>query len=209
MSQFKNKIVLITGSGLGLGRKLAKAFAAQGAHLALNDLMPNNIETLEAEINEAGGTAKSYALDVAKKLPVQALVNLVEEDFGRIDILINHASVQPHHYLIDMDEWDWRRTLDVILTGTFLVSQSVGRVMRVNGGGTILNIGPSAGENPRGAYLAAKAGVLALTQAAAPEFSEHNIHINALSPDKENLPASIEQALALCTGDQTGQIIQM
>jgi NAD(P)-dependent dehydrogenase (short-subunit alcohol dehydrogenase family) len=210
MTEFNGKVVLITGAGLSLGRALVAAFADQGARLALNDLMATNIETQEEGINAAGGEARHYALDVSKKLTVQALVNQVEDDFGAIDILINHASVQPHNPALDMDEWDWRRVTDVILTGTFLMSQSVGRVMRqASKGGVILNIGPSAGTAQRSAYLAAKAGVLAWTEAAAPEFAEHNIYLNALVPDRDNLTASVAQALAICAGTESGRIFRL
>ena len=88
-----------------------------------------------AEINAQGGNAKAYIEDVAKKVGAQVLVKQVEDDFGRIDILVNHAAVEPRSPLLDMDEWDWHRVLDVNLTGAFLMTQSVGRVMREAGGG--------------------------------------------------------------------------
>ena len=83
---FKNKVVLITGAGRGYGRELAKAFAAQGARLALNDISPMNLNTLVKEIEAEGGEAKAYVQDIAKKVPVQGLVMHVEDDFGKIDI---------------------------------------------------------------------------------------------------------------------------
>ena len=98
-----------------------------------------------AEIVARGGKAKAYIEDVAKKVGVQYLVNSVEEDFGGIDILVNHAAVEPHTSLLDMDEWDWHRTLDVNLTGAFLMIQSVGRVMTGKGKGEILNIVAGSG----------------------------------------------------------------
>src|SRR5688572_8929886 len=136
----KNKVVLITGAGKGAGRALAESFAARGARVAANDISPINVEEVVAGITARGGDARAYIDDVAKKVAVQALVNTIEDDLGGIDILVNHAAVSPHFDLLDMDEWDWHRTLDVNLTGAFLVIQSVGRVMREKGGGVIFNI---------------------------------------------------------------------
>lgn len=187
--RLENKVVLITGAGLGLGRALALALAGQGNHLALNDLTRINLDPLAAEIQAAGGEARLYENDVSRKLDLQSLVQNVLADYSRIDVLINHASVQPHHPVLGMDEWDWRRTVDVILTGTFLATQSVGRVMAEQGGGLILNIGPRPAPEsatPRAAYLAAKAGVLAFSRATAEELAEHRIQVLALEPAEDH-----------------------
>ena len=130
----KNKVVLITGAGKGAGRLLAQAFAERGASVAANDISPVNVEQVVDQINALGGRAKAYIEDVAKKLGAQYIINQVEEDFGQIDILVNHAAVEPHVPLLEIDEWDWHRVLDVNLTGTFLMTQSVGRLMRAQGG---------------------------------------------------------------------------
>jgi len=135
MNNLKDKVIIITGAGKGSGRLLAKAFAERGAIVAANDISPINVENVVKEINQQGGRAKAYIEDVAKKVGVQNLINQVEDDFGRIDILINHAAVEPNVPLLNMDEWDWHRVLDVNLTGVFLMTQSAGRVMREQGGG--------------------------------------------------------------------------
>lgn len=194
----EGKVALVTGAGLGLGRALSLALAGAGAAVAANDLTPINLDPLVAEIQAASGRARAYEHDVSKKLDLQALVNAVLDDFGRIDLLVNHASVQPRQPLLDMDEWDWRRVTDVILTGTFLTTQSVGRVMREQGGGMILNVGAKGGGEPpagRAAYLAAKAGVLAFSRAAAEELAPHNIRVHALEYEAENLGAAVTEAL--------------
>ncbi len=200
--RLKNKVVLITGAGLGLGRALALALAGQGVRLALNDLTRINLDPLAAEIQAVGGEARLYENDISRKLDLQSLVQDVLADYGRIDVLVNHASVQPHHPILGMDEWDWRRTVDVILTGTFLASQSVGRVMAEQGGGVILNIGPRPGPQsaePRAAYLAAKAGVLAFSRAAAEELAEHGVQVLTLEPAEDHqtsLAAALEMLAA-------------
>ena len=91
-----NWIVLITGAGKGSGRILAQAFAERGAILALNDISPINVEQVVNEITAKGGRARTYIDDVAKKVGAQNIINQVEDDFGRIDILINHAAVEPN-----------------------------------------------------------------------------------------------------------------
>ena len=175
----KGKVVLITGAGRGHGRALAEAFAARGAFVAANDISPVNLDPLVAGHN---GTIKAYVEDVAKKVGAQFVVKQAEDDFGRIDILINHASVEPHIPLLDMDEWDWHRVLDVNLTGAFLMMQSVGRVMRAGGSGVIVNL--TMAKPPEAcneaAYLACQYGLVALTRSAAQELSPFGIRVHAV-----------------------------
>ena len=143
--QLKDKVVLITGAGKGAGRVLAQAFAAKGACVALNDISPINVEEVAAGIVKDGGRAKAFVDDVAKKVAVQSMINDIEDEFGGIDILVNHANVQPKAALLEMDEWDWHRVYDVNVTGAFVVMQSVARVMKAKAGGVILNIVEPAG----------------------------------------------------------------
>jgi len=183
MNHLKDKVVLITGAGKGAGRALALAFAEHGAVVALNDISPVNVDLVVAEIIARGGQARSYVEDVAKKVGAQYLVNSVEDDFGGIDILVNHAAVEPHTSLLDMDEWDWHRTLDVNLTGAFLMTQSVARVMRGKGKGEILNIVAGSGkgvDKAAGAYLSSMAGLAALSHQADLELSPLGIRVYAV-----------------------------
>jgi NAD(P)-dependent dehydrogenase (short-subunit alcohol dehydrogenase family) len=182
MNQLKDKVVLITGAGKGAGRALALAFAERGAIVAANDISPMNVEQVVAEIVARGGRAKAYIEDVAKKVGVQYLVNCVEEDFGGFDILVNHAAVEPHMSLLEMDEWDWHRTLDVNLTGAFLMMQSAGRVMRGKGKGEILNIvaGSGKGVEKGAAYLSSMAGLAVLSRQANLELSPLGIRVYAI-----------------------------
>ena len=164
MAGFAGKIVLVTGAGKGTGRGVAEAFAAQGASVAANDISPVNLDETVAHILAAGGQAKAYVEDIAKKMPVQTLLNGVLEEFGRIDILVNCAEVEPQKSLLEMDDWDWQRTLDVNLSGAFLLTQSVGRIMKEKGGGIIIHVGERAkGTEKRAAYFASKAGLAALS----------------------------------------------
>ncbi|MBN2500305.1 MAG: SDR family NAD(P)-dependent oxidoreductase [Anaerolineales bacterium] len=195
MSDLHGKVVLVTGAGRGLGRTLAKALAERGATVAANDLTPIHIDTLVEEIEAQGGTAKAYLADVSKKLALQTMLNEVLDDWGRVDMLVNHAEVEPDDALLDMDEWDWRRTLDVNLTGVFTVMQSVGRVMRAQGGGLIVNL---LVENPRGAaYAASKGGLAALTRAAAEELASDSIRVELVTYRKGETQSGVEAVLEL------------
>lgn len=207
MNESQDKVVLITGAGSGMGFEIARAFAQSGAKVAANDLTDINLLPLAAEIDQAGGVLKIFTNDISKKMALQTTITEVLETWERIDILVNHASVQPHNPLLDMDEWDWRRTVDVILTGTFLTTQSVGRVMRELGGGVILNVGPAPGDTPRAAYLAAKAGVVAFTRAAAEELAPDHIRVNAVCPGA-SIADAVSAGLDLCHGAETGKVIR-
>lgn len=193
MNEFTDKVVLITGAGRGCGRLLAEAFAQRGACVAANDISPVNVDELVTQITQQGGRAKAYVEDVAKKLGAQLIINQVEDDFGQIDILINHAAVEPHVPLLEMDEWDWHRVLDVNLTGAFLMTQSVGRVMRANGGGAIINLLTESGrdESSEAGFVASMSGLRGFTRQAARELSPYNIRVYAVESDRESIVETI------------------
>jgi NAD(P)-dependent dehydrogenase (short-subunit alcohol dehydrogenase family) len=194
MNDFKDKVVLITGAGKGAGRALADSFAERGAMVIANDISPVNVDEAVAGIIAHGGKAKAFIEDVAKKVAAQALINTVEDEFGCIDILINHAAVEPHGPLLDMDEWDWHRTLDVNITGAFLMMQSAGRVMRAKGRGVIINVVTGASRELReeaGAYHASMSALAELTRQMARELSPHGVGVFAVENIKQENIAEV------------------
>ncbi len=182
MAEFEGKVVLVTGAGRGAGRAVTQAFARQSAILAVNDITPINLDETVALVKKSAGQVKAYVFDIAKRLPARALVEEVLEDWGRLDILVNHANVKPRATILEMDEWDWQRTLDVNLSGAFYLMQTAGRAMREQGGGVMVNIGWTTarahGLHDRFAYLASNSGLAGLSREAAQEFAAYNIRVN-------------------------------
>ena len=213
---FKNKVVLITGAGRGYGRELAKAFAKAGARIAINDISPMPLDTLVDEIEAMGGEAKSYVQDIAKKVPVQGLVMKVEDDFGKIDVLINHSAVEPKKSVLEIDEWDWQRTIMVNLTGAFLMTQAVGRTMQQSGGGVIVNLVPLAGrdeQSGRAAYVSSMMGLVGFTPQAARELGASNVRVHAVgtgighlqNADKQ-IPSDFNDAVLYVCHEENAQL---
>lgn len=191
MALFTDKVVLITGAGRGTGRALAEAFAAQGAVIAANDITPINLDETLERITQAGGRVKDYVTDISKKMPVQAMLNEILDDWGRLDMLINNAHVDPKKALLELDEWDWRRALDVNLTGPFILAQSAGRIMKEARRGTIVNVLSGGEGHP--ALKSSRMGLIGLTAALADEFSAYNIRVNAVAADSMGLPFEMEK----------------
>lgn len=184
-TDFNGKVVLVTGAGKGVGQAIAQSFGRRGALVAVNDINPDSAMMTVNRIVEAGGQACDYIFDISKKFPVQAMLNQIEDNWERIDILVNNARVVPNRSILEMDEWEWRRTLDVNLTGAFLLTQLVSRMMRAKGtGGVILHIGagyPKESLPGLAAHFTTRSGIIGLTRAAGHELGKHGIRVNLVN----------------------------
>lgn len=185
--RLESAAAIVTGAGAGIGRATALALAEAGVSVAVNDLNPDRVDTVVDLIQDQGGTAIGFQGDVSNRFQAAALIETAREAFGKIHILVNAAGMYRQEPMLKIDEWDWRRQLEVITTGTFFCTQLLGRVMADEGGGCIVNIASTAGLTrtfeQSTAYTTAKAGVIALTRQASRELAPAGIRINAICPD--------------------------
>jgi NAD(P)-dependent dehydrogenase (short-subunit alcohol dehydrogenase family) len=175
-STIAGKVVLITGAGKGIGKKLALALCQKGAIVAANDITPINVDPVVEECRKNGGIAKAYIHDIAKKVDLQTMVNNLVTDQGRIDVLINTANVNFPGKILEIDEWDLHRIFEVNAIGTLLTIQSVGRVMRAAGNGMIINCAQIKSDSTA-SYIASRSGLNNLQSALVEEFTAYGIKV--------------------------------
>lgn len=181
-----NRVALVTGAGRGIGRAIAMALADAGARVCVNDINPDTAIAAARDIQNRGAQAFDYVADVSNRMQVGPMIEAVRDRWDRFDILINNAGVEPKASVLELDVYDWERTVDVNLKGTFVCTQLAGRVMRDQAGGVIINMASIAGyKSPlpnASAYCASKAGVVGFTRECAREFAAYNIRVNAVCP---------------------------
>lgn len=184
--RFSEEAVLVTGSGRGIGKAIALAFACEGAAVAVNAAHAETAEAAAAEVRQAGGKAMSIVADVRDADQVNKMIDRVVNEFGKLDILVNNAGVsQPLVPLVEQKIEDFDRTIDVNLRGTYLCCRAAVKGMIERGGGAIVNIASitaHTGPPMRTAYASSKAAVVNLTMALATELGKYNIRVNSISP---------------------------
>jgi NAD(P)-dependent dehydrogenase (short-subunit alcohol dehydrogenase family) len=190
--RFKEKVVLITGAGVGIGRAAAVRFGQEGAKVAVNSLTPaHGLETLRL-LKEAGGQGVYIQGDVSKDADARRMVQETVKTFGRLDILVNNAGIVIPGRVDNMSEEDWDRTVAVNLKGVFLASRYAIPEMRKVGGGVIVHnasVVAIKGVKERAAYTASKGGVWALTKAMAADYITENIRVNCVCPGTIHTPS--------------------
>ena len=194
MQNLKNKIALITGAKQGMGKSHAVALAKQGAKVVVTDINQADCQKVVDEIKNSGGEAIAFKLDVSNKSEVDSVVSEIVKKFGQLDILINNAGIVQFKPFLELSEEDWDRTIDINLKGEFLCAQAAAKVMKEQGGGTIINIASVAmGQQGVGMpniahYCASKGGIAAMTEALAVELAPFNISVNAIAPGMIETP---------------------
>jgi len=184
--KLRGQVAIVTGASRGIGQAIALALAAEGANVAVNYASSNTAaEQVVAEITNQGGSGMALQADVSKADQVDALVNAVMEKWNRVDILVNNAGITRDTLLLRMKPEEWQAVIDLNLTGVFLCTKAVSKIMLKQRAGRIINISSVAGQmgNPGQAnYSAAKAGVIGFTKTVAKELASRGITVNAVAP---------------------------
>jgi 3-oxoacyl-[acyl-carrier protein] reductase len=192
--KIKDKTIVITGAGRGIGRALAVRFAGQGAHIALLDLNAADLAAATAQCVELGMRAMAYTVDVSREADVSAALDAVVRDFGSLDVIINNAGIVKDALLIKVKDGDvvgkmsleqWRAVIDVNLTGVFLCAREAAeRMIKLAKGGVIINISSISrhGNAGQSNYAAAKSGVASMTVVWAKELARYGIRVGSIAP---------------------------
>ncbi|PSO50116.1 MAG: beta-ketoacyl-ACP reductase [Cyanobacteria bacterium SW_9_44_58] len=184
--QLSEKVAIVTGASRGIGRAIALALAEQGAKVAVNYARSGEAaHAVVQEIADQGGEAMAVQADVSDADQVQNLVKETRNQWGQIDVLVNNAGITKDTLLLRMKVEDWQSVINLNLTGVFLCTQAVSKIMLKQRQGRIINIASVAGQmgNPGQAnYSAAKAGVIGFTKTTAKELASRNVTVNAVAP---------------------------
>lgn len=213
--QLEQKLVVITGSGRGIGRAMALAFARRQSNLALLDLNQDDLDQTCAQCTALGVQARSYICNVAREDQVVVTLDAVVRDFGRLDVMINNAGITRDALLVKVQDGkvvgrmslaQWQSVIDVDLTGVFLgAREAAAHMIELGRGGVIISTSSisRAGNMGQTNYSAAKAGVTAMTVVWAKELARHGIRTGAIAPGFTHTeildamkPEMIERALA-------------
>jgi 3-oxoacyl-[acyl-carrier protein] reductase len=222
MGILQDRVAIITGSGSGLGKETAIAFAQEGAHVIVSGRTQQTIDETVQLIRSNGGSAIAVRTDVGNEADVINVVRTALHHYGKIDILINNAAVVDYDFVADTSLEAWEAQLRTNLTGPFLMIREVLAAMRKQQYGRIINITSALSSNGAGgyaAYSASKAGLESLTRTTAEEENRHHILVNILDPgmvrsgmhatgkDPSSVTPDIIRLASLPNMGTTGQLI--
>ncbi len=187
MFNLKGRVAVITGASSGLGKQMAKAFASQGADLAILARRVERLEELKNELEQMGVKVLPVGCDVTSTESINAAAEAVEKEFGKADILVNCAGSSKDAGVLEMKDDEWDFTIETDLTSVFKVTRAFGNIMKKNNYGRVINIASMYGlvgndEIPTIAYHSSKGGVINFTRAAAAELAKYNITVNCICP---------------------------
>ncbi|HIK31103.1 MAG TPA: 3-oxoacyl-[acyl-carrier-protein] reductase [Oscillatoriales cyanobacterium M59_W2019_021] len=184
--RLRDKVAIVTGASRGIGRAIALALASEGANVVVNYAASSTAaDEVVAEITQMGSSAVALQADVSQSEQVDAMLKAVTEKWGRVDVLVNNAGITRDTLLLRMKPEEWQAVIDLNLTGVFLCTRAVSKMMLKQKSGRIINIASVAGQmgNPGQAnYSAAKAGVIGFTKTVAKEVASRGITVNAVAP---------------------------
>ena len=186
MKRLEGKVGIITGAVRGIGRATAERFSAEGASLVLADIDGDGIEKTAAEISAGGGNVVGQRCDVSDAASCEAVVKRALDEFGKLNVLMNNAAYFIGKNTVEeVDIAEWRRAIDVNLTGPMLMSKYAVPAMRASGGGSIIHVASqlgSVGKPMRSDYCAVKGGLIQMARSMAADHVGDNIRVNSLSP---------------------------
>ena len=183
--RLKDKVAIITGGGSGMGEAVSRLFGKEGAKVVIGDINEQLSKDIASQISNSGNDAMAIKLDVVDENQVKNMVDLVINKYKRIDILINCVGKAHFGPSEDLTIEEWNNIININLTGPFLCCREVGKVMKKQKSGKIVNFGSTGGLSgvPYMAhYTAAKHGIVGLTKALAVEWGKYNINVNCICP---------------------------
>ncbi|MDP2254513.1 MAG: SDR family oxidoreductase [Polaromonas sp.] len=182
----KDKSIIVTGSGGGIGEGIARRLAAEGAQVIVNDIHVALGEQVVAAIVKAGGTASFFAADVTKSAEVKALVDAAVQRYGRLDVMVNNAGwTHRNQPALDVSEDDFDKCYAINVKSIYLATIHAVPVFRAQGGGSFINIASTAGVRPRPGltwYNGSKGAVITTSKSLAAELGPDNIRVNCINP---------------------------